>query len=111
MQILNPIPTPNIPHTRDYNSVDCKYGEEICIFVRYCLIGRGMCGGLCQLHLEKHCFRKCEVSSNLGFYGVAENNFRGKKLQSRKSIIITQMEVYVGLGKSIEWKEDGKNNI
>ena len=48
---------------------------------------------------------------NLGFYGDAENNFRGKKLQSRKSIIITQMEVYVGLGKSIEWKEDGKNNM
>lgn len=48
---------------------------------------------------------------NLGFYGDVENDFRGKKLQSRKSIIITQMEVYVGLGKSIEWKEDGKNNI
>lgn len=48
---------------------------------------------------------------NLGFYGDVENDFRGKKLQSRNSIIITQMEVYVGLGKSIEWKEDDKNNI
>lgn len=48
---------------------------------------------------------------NSGFYGDVGNDFRGKKLQSRKPITITQKEVYVGLGKSIEWKWDGKNNI
>lgn len=48
---------------------------------------------------------------HLGFYGDVGNDFRGKKLQSRKSITITQKEVYVGLGKSIKWKEGGKNNI